>query len=123
MDADQSLLDLVFDRLADDKVPDEVATLVLAAYTPASTNCARLWWAKALTCRHQRSCTPNRMEPIYVTAITVARVPRHWHVGQPPVVITRRPDDRDGSHGSGKSSFAETAQLALTRISIQLFRP
>jgi hypothetical protein len=32
MDTDESLLDLVFHRLADDRVADEVATLVLAAY-------------------------------------------------------------------------------------------
>ena len=66
MDADQSLLDLAFDWLADDKVPDEVAALVLAAHIGIDELCARLDLPTPAELHN------NRLEPIYVTAITVA---------------------------------------------------
>jgi predicted ATPase len=113
MDADESLLDLVFNRLADDQVADEVATLVLAAHTGLDELRA------ALAGRSPDLPEPTgraiaRPDPIYLESITVsgfrgvgptASLRLAPHPGLTLVV---------GRNGSGKSSFAEAAELALT---------
>jgi DNA repair exonuclease SbcCD ATPase subunit len=113
MDPDQSLLELVFNRLAEDGVPDKVATLVLAAYTGEHELQATLAGESAelpVPDAHPGQQT----DPLYIEAVTVAGF---RGVG-PPASLRLQPHAGltlvVGRNGSGKSSFAEAAELALT---------
>jgi predicted ATPase len=113
MDTDESLLDLVFNRLADDRVADEVATLVLAAYTGLDALRAALAGG-SVDLPKPADLAGARPDPIYLDTITVsgfrgvgptASLRLAPHAGLTLVV---------GRNGSGKSSFAEAVELALT---------
>ncbi|MET7671475.1 AAA family ATPase, partial [Micromonospora luteifusca] len=108
------LIELIFDRLAaDDAVPTETAELVLAALTSEDDLTSAL------------AGTPTRLDPrastgegpaerIWLKSVTVAGFrgvgpERTVQIGPGPgftLVV--------GRNGSGKSSFAEAAELALT---------
>jgi predicted ATPase len=113
MDADDSLLDLVFDRLAHDRVPGEVADLVLAAYTGADALQAALA-GESPDLPASATDGKGRPNPLYLAAVTVAGF---RGVG-PSASLRLQPGPGltlvVGRNGSGKSSFAEAAELALT---------
>ncbi|MBY8870501.1 AAA family ATPase [Micromonospora sp. PLK6-60] len=113
-DTAQPLLELVFDRLADDEaVPADVADLVLAALAGGDDLAAAL--AGKPTRLDPRSPTgdgPGRR--IWLKSVTVAGFrgvgeERTLDVAPGPglTLVVRR-------NGSGKSSFAEAVELALT---------
>ena len=112
MDAEQSLLELVSNRLAADGVPSNVADLIRAAYTGIDELNAALAGGGAPHATEKQHT--SRTDPLYLAAITVtgfrgvgprASLQVAPHPGLTLVV---------GRNGSGKSSFAEAAELALT---------
>lgn len=112
MDAEQSLLDFVFDRLAHDRVPNEVAALVLAAHT--GTCELRSVLAGESLAPAAPEAKQSSPDPLYLAAITVA-----GFRGVGPSASLRLCPNPGltlvvGRNGSGKSSFAEAAELALT---------
>ena len=119
MDGQQSLIELIFDRLTADGVPDEVAELVLAALSGERD------LAEALEGR------PPTLDGAYTTE-GGSNVPHIWlssvtvsgfrGIGQKQE-LTIKPGPGltfvVGRNGSGKSSFAEAIELALTGDSVR----
>ncbi|MDG4810610.1 AAA family ATPase [Micromonospora sp. WMMD1120] len=107
------LIDLIFDRLANDDVPTETAELVLAALTGEDNLTAALAGTPTQLEGHSRT-DDGPAERIWLKSVTVAGFrgvgpERTIQIGPGPgftLVV--------GHNGSGKSSFAEAAELALT---------
>ncbi|MGH3283701.1 MAG: AAA family ATPase [Streptosporangiaceae bacterium] len=116
MTHDQPLLDLVFDRLAADSVPDGTATLVLAAYAGQEQLDAALAGEDPdLPEFGAGAGQPNRH--LYLESVSVAGF---RGVGpQASLRLAAQPGLTlvAGRNGSGKSSFAEAAEFALTGAS------
>ncbi|MGW5580226.1 AAA family ATPase [Micromonospora chokoriensis] len=107
------LIELIFDRLANDDVPTETAELVLGALTSDDDLTAALAGTPTrLNSRDPAADSPS--ERIWLESVTVAGFrgvgpERTLQVDPGPgltVVV--------GRNGSGKSSFAEAVELALT---------
>ncbi|MEU6207376.1 ATP-binding protein, partial [Micromonospora musae] len=113
MNRTDPLVELIFNRLADDQVPDDTAELVLAALSSEADLAAAL---NGDTTDLNRS-TPAPAEPpaqIWLSSITVAGFrgvgqERTLPIGPGPGITLVV-----GRNGSGKSSFAEAVELALT---------
>ncbi|MFF5199420.1 AAA family ATPase [Micromonospora parva] len=107
------LIELIFDRLANDDVPTETAELVLAALTGEDNLAAALAGAPTQLDAHSPT-DDGPAERIWLKSVTVAGFrgvgpERTIQIGPGPgftLVV--------GRNGSGKSSFAEAAELALT---------
>ncbi|MEV0156007.1 AAA family ATPase [Micromonospora sp. NPDC050686] len=113
MAGDQSLLDQVFERLAEDNVADEVVDLVLGAYVGNAALDAVLSGEPADLPERDPSTRP-RPQPLFLESVTVAgfrgvspqqRLRLQPHTGLTLVI---------GRNGSGKSSYAEAVELGLT---------
>ncbi|MET8349011.1 AAA family ATPase [Micromonospora sp. NPDC005206] len=113
MAPDQSLLDQVFGRLAEDNVADDVVDLVLAAYV-GDDQLAAVLAGEPVDLPERDPSTRPRPQPLYLESITVAgfrgvgpqqSLRLRPHAGLTLVV---------GRNGSGKSSYAEAVELALT---------
>lgn len=116
---DESLLDLVFNRLAADQVPDQTAVLVLAAYAGEDQLRAALAGEDPdLPAPASKAATGTA--PLYLESINVAGF---RGIG-PQVSLRLLPSPGltlvVGRNGSGKSSFAEAAELCLTGSSPRL---
>jgi predicted ATPase len=113
MDRDQSLLDLVFDRLAKDDLPDEVVDLILAAYA-GDDQLDSVLAGRPVELPTRDSATRPRPQPLYLESVTVAGFrgvgPKQSLRLQPHAGLTLVV----GRNGSGKSSYAEAVELALT---------
>ena len=101
----RSVAEIVSAKLADDKVPDQVASLILAAMGGGKDSGVDQHAEEA------RVSAPGR---VYLKSIGVQgfrgiadAVTLHLQAGPGLTVIT-------GRNGSGKSSFAEAAEIALT---------
>ncbi|MEU5567583.1 AAA family ATPase [Micromonospora musae] len=107
------LVELIFNRLADDQVPDDTAELVLAALSGEADLAAAL---NGDTTDLNLSAPPSAEAPaqIWLSSITVAGF---RGVG-PERTLSISPEPGItlvvGRNGSGKSSFAEAVELALT---------
>ncbi|MFC0506668.1 AAA family ATPase [Micromonospora costi] len=107
------LVELIFNRLADDHVPDNTAEVVLAALTGETDLAAALDGDSTSLA----PVTPVAAEPpaqIWLSSITVAGFrgvgpERTLPIGPGPGITLVV-----GRNGSGKSSFAEAVELALT---------
>ncbi|MGC9671225.1 AAA family ATPase [Planosporangium sp. 12N6] len=113
MNREAPLLDLLFDRLAADSVPDDTAETVLAALCGDDDLAAAL--AGRPTTLEARRANADRPERhVYLSSVTVAGF---RGVG-PERTLPIRPGPGltlvVGRNGSGKSSFAEAVELALT---------
>lgn len=106
------LLDLIFDRLADEKVDTGTAELVLAALTGADIEATLGGAASTLAVDPEAAEQP--VGHIFLSAVTVAGF---RGVG-PARTLPIRPGPGltlvVGRNGSGKSSFAEAIELLLT---------
>ncbi|WP_158610018.1 AAA family ATPase [Micromonospora musae] len=113
MAEDQSLLDQVFDRLAEDNVPNEVMDLVLGAYAGDAALDAVLS-GEPVDLPERDPSTRPRPQPLYLESVTVAGFrgvgPQQSLRLQPHAGLTLV----IGRNGSGKSSYAEAVELALT---------
>ncbi|MGR6320077.1 AAA family ATPase [Micromonospora soli] len=113
MNRTEPLVELIFDRLAADRVPDDTADLVLAALGDDADLDAALAGRPATLAPH-RPATDEPRERIWLSSVTVAGFrgvgpERTLDIEPAPgltVVV--------GRNGSGKSSFAEALELALT---------
>ncbi|MFG1765760.1 AAA family ATPase [Micromonospora parva] len=107
------LIELIFDRLASDDVPTETAELVLAALTGEDNLTSALAGTPTQLDGHSPT-DDGPAERIWLKSVTVAGFrgvgpERTIQIGPGPgftLVV--------GRNGSGKSSFAEAAELALT---------
>ncbi|WBC08380.1 AAA family ATPase [Micromonospora sp. WMMA1947] len=113
MNHTEPLVDLIFDRLAADRVPDDTAEVVLAALSGGADLDAALSGAPTAL-EPQRTGADESRERIWLSSVTVAgfrgvgperTLPIEPGPGLTVVV---------GRNGSGKSSFAEAVELALT---------
>jgi recombinational DNA repair ATPase RecF len=93
--------EIVRAKLADEKVPEQIASLILAAMRGSSD-------------RRDRANPASGPERVYLKSISVqgfrgigAPVTLHLQAGPGLTVVT-------GRNGSGKSSFAEASEIALT---------
>lgn len=113
MTQDEPLVELLFDRLATDGVPDETADVVLAAMSGDDDVQAALAGRPTRLDLAGRPTIAKR-DHIYLAAVTVAGF---RGVG-PERTLAVRPGPGltlvVGRNGSGKSSFAEAIELALT---------
>jgi energy-coupling factor transporter ATP-binding protein EcfA2 len=114
MDVSQELYELVFDRVADDPtLSTRVQELVLAAFTgDAGFNAALA--GEAVELEPARRSRPTAVPEMYLSRIRVAGfrgIGPQRRLDLPPgpglVLVT-------GRNGSGKSSFAEAAELTIT---------
>jgi recombinational DNA repair ATPase RecF len=112
MSRDQALLDVVFDRLAETDASDQLAEVILGAYAGDEELRAVLAGEDARLPR--RSDTTEVRENVYLDRVTVAGF---RGIG-PKATLHLRPQNGltlvVGRNGSGKSSFAEAIELALT---------
>ncbi|MET7666787.1 AAA family ATPase [Micromonospora luteifusca] len=110
---DQSLLDQVFDRLAESDVADHVVDLVLAAYVGDAALDGVLA-GEAVDLPERDPALRPRPRPLYLESVTVAGFrgvgPQQALRLQPHAGLTLVV----GRNGSGKSSYAEAVELALT---------
>ncbi|HUZ35920.1 MAG TPA: ATP-binding protein [Streptosporangiaceae bacterium] len=110
---DEPLLDQVFNRLAGDDVPEQTATLVLAAYAGDGQLRAALAGDDPGLPAPGDDCQA-RIDPVYLESVTLAGF---RGVG-PQASLRLLPGPGltlvVGRNGSGKSSFAEAAELCLT---------
>ncbi|NES28158.1 AAA family ATPase [Micromonospora terminaliae] len=113
MNHTEPLVELIFDRLAADRVPDDTAEVVLAALSGEADLAAALAGAPTAL-EPQRTATDELRERIWLSSVTVAGF---RGVG-PERTLTIEPGPGltvvVGRNGSGKSSFAEAVELALT---------
>lgn len=113
MAPDQSLLDQVFDRLAEGSAPDDLVDLVLAAYV-GDEQLAAVLGGEPVELPTRDPSTRPRPQPLYLESISVAGFrgvgPQQSLRLQPHAGLTLVV----GRNGSGKSSYAEAAELALT---------
>ncbi|SHN47889.1 AAA family ATPase [Cryptosporangium aurantiacum] len=118
MDREHVLLDALFDRLTTDDVADRTADLVLAAY--AGEDELRAVLAGERVELPERPAADAEQAAVYLRSITVAGF---RGVG-PKAELMLRPEPGltliVGRNGSGKSSFAEAVELALTGGSARL---
>ena len=110
---DEPLLDQVFNRLAGDDVPEQTATLVLAAYAgDGQLRAALAGDDPGLPAPGDDS--QARIDPVYLESVTLAGF---RGVG-PQASLRLLPSPGltlvVGRNGSGKSSFAEAVELCLT---------
>ncbi|MBM0237998.1 AAA family ATPase, partial [Micromonospora sp. ATA32] len=107
------LIELIFDRLAADGVPDDTAEVVLAALGGDDDLAAALAGTPtSLDLRSPAADEPDKR--IWLTSVTVAGFrgvgpERTVEIGPGPGITLVV-----GRNGSGKSSFAEAVELALT---------
>lgn len=111
MNREDPLVEILFDRLAADAVADDVAETVLAALSDDLDNALA---GKPTTRELRRATDDPPRSHVYLSSVTVAGF---RGVG-PKQTLTLR-DGRGltlivGRNGSGKSSFAEAVELALT---------
>lgn len=113
MDADESLQQLVLDKLATDGTAPGVTRLILGAYA-GDQQLAAAMAGTDIEIPAPAPAAAQRPSPLYLEAVTVegfrgvgpsASLRLQPHAGLTLVV---------GRNGSGKSSFAEAAELALT---------
>ncbi|WKT97472.1 AAA family ATPase [Micromonospora soli] len=109
----EPLAELIADRLAADRVPDDTAELVLAALSGDADLDAALAGGRT-TPEPQRPAADEPRERIWLASVTVAGFrgvgPERTLEIEPGPGLTLLV----GRNGSGKSSFAEAAELALT---------
>jgi recombinational DNA repair ATPase RecF len=112
MTRDQALLDFVFDRLADSDAPDQLAEVILGAY--AGDDQLRSVLAGEDAHLPRRSDNLAAQAHVYLDRVSVAGF---RGIG-PKATLHLRPANGltliVGRNGSGKSSFAEAIELALT---------
>jgi len=112
MSRDQALLDVVFDRLAETEASDQLAEVILGAYAGDEELRAVLAGEDARLPR--RSDSAEAHEDVYLDRVTVAGF---RGIG-PKTTLHLQPQNGltlvVGRNGSGKSSFAEAIELALT---------
>ncbi|RQW82613.1 ATP-binding protein, partial [Micromonospora globispora] len=113
MNHTEPLVELIFDRLAADDVPDDTAEVVLAALSgEADLDAALAGEPTAL--EPQRPAADEPRERIWLSSVTVAGFrgvgPERTLAIEPGPGLTVVV----GRNGSGKSSFAEAVELALT---------
>ena len=113
MDTDRGLYELVFDRVTASDAPDRVQELVLAAFSDDPGFAAALNGAGASLEPEMRPAA-TAVPEMYLSRISVAGF-RGIGPGR-DLVLTPRPGLTvvTGRNGSGKSSFAEAAELVLT---------
>ncbi|MEU9828519.1 AAA family ATPase [Micromonospora chersina] len=113
MNHTEPLVELIFDRLAADRVPDDTAEVVLAALSGEADLDAALAGAPT-TLEPQRTAADEPRERIWLSSVTVAGFrgvgPERTLAIEPGPGLTVVV----GRNGSGKSSFAEAVELALT---------
>ncbi|PWR12671.1 hypothetical protein DKT69_23230 [Micromonospora sicca] len=113
MAGDQSLLDQVFDRLAEDNIADDVVDLVLGAYVGDAALDAVLS-GEPVDLPERDPSTRPRPQPLYLESVTVAGFrgvgPQQSLRLQPHAGLTLV----IGRNGSGKSSYAEAVELAVS---------
>ncbi|MFE9959159.1 AAA family ATPase [Micromonospora sp. NPDC005299] len=113
MDHTEPLVELIFDRLAADRVLDDTAEVVLAALSGEADLDAALAGAPT-TLEPQRPTADEPRERIWLSSVTVAGFrgvgPERTLAIEPGPGLTVVV----GRNGSGKSSFAEAVELALT---------
>ena len=112
MTRDQALLDFVFDRLTHGDASDQLAEAILGAYAGDDQLRAVLAGEDARLPRRDES--PDVQATVYLDRVSVAGF---RGIG-PKATLHLRPEDGltliVGRNGSGKSSFAEAIELALT---------
>jgi recombinational DNA repair ATPase RecF len=112
MSRDQALLDVVFNRLAETEASDQLAEVILGAYAGDEELRAVLAGEDARLPR--RSDSAEVRENVYLDRVTVAGF---RGIG-PKATLHLQPQNGltlvVGRNGSGKSSFAEAIELALT---------
>ncbi|MET8832909.1 AAA family ATPase [Micromonospora sp. NPDC004540] len=113
MNHTEPLVELIFDRLAADRVPDDTAEVVLAALSGEADLDAALAGAPTAL-EPQRAAADEPRERIWLSSVTVAGFrgvgPERTLAIEPGPGLTVVV----GRNGSGKSSFAEAVELALT---------
>ncbi|MCW3817889.1 AAA family ATPase [Micromonospora sp. DR5-3] len=113
MNRTEPLVELIFDRLAADRVPDDTAEVVLAALS-GETDLAAALAGKPTALEPQRTAADEPRERIWLSSVTVAGFrgvgPERTLAIEPGPGLTVVV----GRNGSGKSSFAEAVELALT---------
>ncbi|MFG2054267.1 AAA family ATPase [Micromonospora sp. NPDC048930] len=113
MTRSESLVELIANRLAADRVPDDAGDLVLAALTGEADLDAALAGEPPLLAPPDTS-SDEPTEPVWLSSVTVAGFrgvgPERTLAVEPGPGLTVVV----GRNGSGKSSFAEAIELALT---------
>jgi hypothetical protein len=114
-EAEHGLHDLLLERLlADDTVDDQVAGLILAAWE-SEDDLAAVSEGRPAAAYDPR--TPPQREPQPDAYLAAVHVEGFRGIGE-PATLPLRPGPGltlvTGRNGSGKSSFAEAAELALT---------
>lgn len=114
-EAERGLHELLIEKLtADDTVPDAVSDLILAAWDGPETLAARLAGDPPVAAADAPASAGVRYPDVYLAAI---HVEGFRGVGE-PATLGLKPGPGltlvTGRNGSGKSSFAEAAELALT---------
>ncbi|MEU2613102.1 AAA family ATPase [Micromonospora sp. NPDC007271] len=113
MNRTEPLVELIFDRLAADRVPDDTAEVVLAALSGEADLTAALAGVPTVLAP-QRTAADEPREAIWLSSVTVAGFrgvgPERTLAVEPGPGLTVVV----GRNGSGKSSFAEAVELALT---------
>ncbi|MGW4152203.1 AAA family ATPase [Micromonospora chersina] len=109
----EPLVELISDRLAADRVPDDTAEVVLAALSGEAALAAALAGTPTAL-EPQRTAADEPRERIWLSSVTVAGFrgvgPERTLAIEPGPGLTVVV----GRNGSGKSSFAEAVELALT---------
>mgnify|MGYP001282237988 CR=1 FL=1 len=113
MTNERPLIELIFDRLAADAVPDETAEVILAALS-GDDELADALAGRPPQLDTQRATGGQTRDAIYLSSVTVAGFrgvgPQRTLSIEPGPGLTLIV----GRNGSGKSSFAEAIELALT---------